>query len=176
MLTDRHALKTLQQVKHQIDCQEHPNVPPAYIPLCKFALTKTNDIERAIVLWFKLHGYKAERVKVQGRKVGSDVVYHNPITGKVQVIDKAKYIPSSGAKGSADISATCRDKTGGVMSLRIEVKNTYTNDRVRPDQLKYKEEHERSGGTYIVVRTFGELMEWTATHVHGVDISQPKQV
>lgn len=168
-MTDRHALKTLQQVKHRIDCQEHPNVPPAYIPLCKFALTKTNDIERAIVLWFALHGYKAERVKVQGRKVGSDVVYHNQITGKVQVIDKAKYIPSSGAKGSADISATCRDKSGGVMSLRIEVKNSYTNDRVRPDQVKYKEEHERSGGTYIVIHTFGELMEWTFDNVGGID-------
>jgi len=176
MLTDRQALKHLQSIKHAQDCKQYPNVPANYIPLCKFALTKTNDIERAIVLWFKLHGYKAERVKVQGRKIGSDVVYHNPITGKVQVIDKAKYIPSSGAKGSADISATCRDKEGGVMSLRIEVKNTYTNDRVRPDQLKYKEEHERSGGTYIVVHTFGELMEWSMDNVYGIDISQPKQV
>ena len=170
MLTDRHALKTLQSIKHAQDCLKYPNVKPEHIPPCKFTLTKTNDIERAIVLWFSLHGYKAERVKVQGRKIGSDVVYHNPITGKVQVIDKAKYIPSSGAKGSADISATCRDKSGGVMSLRIEVKNSYTNDRVRPDQVKYKDEHERSGGTYIIVHTFGELMEWTFDNVGGINI------
>ena len=164
-MTDRQALKLLQQVKHTQDCQEHPNVPPAYIPLCKFALTKTNDIERAIVLWFKLHGYKAERVKVQGRQLGSDVVTYNQITGKRQTIEKAKYIPSTGAKGSADISVTCRDPGGMVMSLRIEVKNGYTGDRVRPDQIKYKAEHEAAGGTYIIVRYFSEFIEWANINV-----------
>jgi len=164
--TDRHTLKQFYLLIWQDNCRRHPMTEPRLIASPKpYNLTKTNDLERAICKWFEIKGYKAERVKVQGRKLGSDVVTYNHITGKRQTLDKAKYIPTTGAKGSADISVTCRDKDGAVMSLRIEVKNGYTGDRVRPDQMKYKEQHEAAGGTYIIVRYFSEFIEWAILNV-----------
>jgi len=162
--SDRTAIHILYSMMQTETKRTHPNLPYYSAPK-PFDLRKTNDLERAVCKWFQLYGYKAERVKVQGRKLGADTVYHNPITGKVQTIDKAKYIPSTGAKGSADISVTCRNKEGQVMSLRVEIKNGYTNDRMRPDQLKYKEEHERAGGTYIVVRYFSDFVQWFEENV-----------
>jgi hypothetical protein len=67
--------------------------------------------------------------------------------------------------GSADISATCKDKQGGVMSLRIEVKNRYTNDMIRPDQDEYRKKHEAAGGTYVIIRTFSEFVDWYNVNV-----------
>lgn len=164
--TDRTALKQFYLELWQDNCLRHPLTEPRLVASPKpFNLTKTNDLERAICRWFELKGYKAERVKVQGRLIGSDVVTYNTITGKRQTIDKAKYVPSTGAKGTADISITCRNKEGAVMSLRIEVKNGYTNDRVRPDQIKYKQQHEAAGGTYIVIHYFSEFIEWANQNV-----------
>lgn len=164
--SDRTALKQFYLELWQDNCIRHPLTEPRLVASPKpFNLTKTNDLERAVCRWFELKGYKAERVKVQGRLIGSDVVTYNTITGKRQTIDKAKYVPSTGAKGTADISVTCRNKEGAVMSLRIEVKNGYTNDRVRPDQIKYKQQHEASGGTYIIIHYFSEFIEWAKENV-----------
>ena len=163
---DRHAVKELYRMMFEKTCEDHPNTEIRLLAKPKpFQLTKTNDIERAICKWFALHGYNAERVKTQGRKIGTDTAYFNQITGKVQIVEKAKYIPPSGMLGSADISATCKDKQGAVMSLRIEVKNRYTNDRVRPDQDEYKKKHEAAGGTYVIIRTFSEFVDWYNVNV-----------
>ena len=129
---DRTTLKVLYSMMFTESKRRYPDHP---LPPMPFDVRKTSQLEGAICKWFQLYGYKAERVHVQGRLIGSDVVTYNTITGKRQTIDKAKYVPSTGAKGTADISVTCRNKEGAVMSLRIEVKNGYTNDRVRPDQI-----------------------------------------
>lgn len=159
---DRTTLKVLYSMMFTESKRRYPDHP---LPPKPFDVRKTSQLEGAICKWFQLYGYKAERVHVQGRLIGSDVVTYNTITGKRQAIDKAKYVPSTGAKGTADISVTCRNKEGAVMSLRIEVKNGYTNDRVRPDQIKYKQQHEAAGGTYIVIHYFSEFIEWANQNV-----------
>jgi len=158
---DRTALKQLYSMIWQNKVKKFPLTETRLIaPPKPYNLNKTSQLEKAICDWINLSGYKAERVHVQGRILTPERVTYNVITGKRQTIEKAKYIPTTGAKGSADISATCMNKSGVVMSLRIEVKNGYTNDFMRPDQVKYKEEHERAGGTYIVVRYFSDFVEW----------------
>jgi len=157
---DRTTLKQLYSMKWQDNCRKHPNTETRLIATPKpYDIKKTSHLEKAIVDWITLSGYKAERVHVQGRQLTPEKVTYNVITGKRQTIDKAKFIPGTGTNGSADISCTCRDKSGAVMSLRIEVKNQYTNDRIRPNQVKYKQEHEAAGGTYWIVRSITDFVE-----------------
>jgi len=157
---DRTALKQLYAMIWQNKVKKFPNTETRLIaPPKPYNLNKTSQLEKAIVDWINLSGYKAERVHVQGRILTPERVTYNVITGKRQTVDKAKYIPTTGAKGSADISCTCRDKDGLVMSLRIEVKNQYTHDQVRPDQVKYRQEHEAAGGTYWIIRSFADFVE-----------------
>jgi len=163
---DRTTLKKLYSMKWQDNCLRHPNTETRLIATPKpYEIKKTSQLEKAICDYVNLSGYKAERVHVQGRQLTPERVTYNTITGKRQTIDKAKYVPGTGTKGSADISCTCRDKQGLVMSLRIEVKNQYTHDTVRPDQIKYKDEHEAAGGTYIIVRSITDFVEWWEENV-----------
>jgi hypothetical protein len=61
-----------------------------------------------------------------------------------------KWIPGSGTKGTADISATIWGK-----SVKIEAK---MKDRQSEDQKKYQAQIERAGGLYWLVRSFKEFL------------------
>jgi hypothetical protein len=162
---DKAAKSEYYALLRSYQLKKYPNAPDTLLNYPKAVnLTKTNDIEKCIVKWFEMNGYIAERTKTQGRRLGNDVAHHD-FLGKVQFVEKAKFIPSTARNGSCYIKATCRDKAGLPMSLAIEVKNVYTNDRIRPDQIKYKEQFEKSGGVYVVIRCFSEFVEWYKLNV-----------
>jgi hypothetical protein len=73
-----------------------------------------------------------------------------------------QWIPSGSTKGSADISATIAGR-----SVKIEVKAG--KDRQSEAQKKYQADIERSGGVYIIARTFGEFLWWYESFVKEVD-------
>jgi len=169
---DRTALRVLYSMMAAESKRKHPDNPYPLAPK-PIDLRKTSQLEGAIEKLFKLYGYNSvRRTHVVGRQLGADTVTYNSITGKRQTLDKAKYIPTTGRTGEADIHGNIVLKDGSpelqrlgllvscAISLAIEVKNAYTNDRMRPDQVKYKRDFEADGGLYVVFHTITEAMQW----------------
>ena len=106
-----------------------------------------NSLTKSIEFYINANGFQAERLKTRG-------VYREG--KKIQVGEnsrqlKGTWTPSTGTKGSADISATIRGR-----SVKIEVK--YGKDRQSEVQKRYQESVEAAGGTYFIARTFDEFM------------------
>jgi hypothetical protein len=78
---------------------------------------------------------------IDNRKTYADVI------GRTKTIGTAKYIPTTGTKGSADISATINGK-----SVKIEVK--IGTDRQSEAQKEYQDRTEKSGGIYLIAKDF----------------------
>ena len=167
---DLRTLKTLYAMMYQESKRKYPDHPLTPKP---FKIVKTSQLEAAVEKLFHLYGYKSvRRTHVQGRKIGSDSITYNVITGKRQTLDKAKYIPTTGRKGEADIHGNIILRQDSIelakrglmfasgISLAIEIKNQYTHDQIRPEQLRYKEDFEADGGLYLVIRSITEAMEW----------------
>ena len=74
------------------------------------------------------------------------------VTGKVRTIGTGQWIPTSGMKGTADISATINGR-----SVKIEIK---MKDKQSEVQREYQRRIEAAGGIYLIVRSFAEFMDW----------------
>jgi hypothetical protein len=84
--------------------------------------------------------------------------------GQTKTIGSTTYIPTTGTKGSADISATVKG-----FSIKIEVK---INDQQSENQKKYQESIERSGGQYWLVRSFDQFYERFQNFMNGANNNQ----
>jgi hypothetical protein len=102
----------------------------------KFRDDSANGLTKCITTWLRLHGHFAGRVNTTG-------TYNSKL---------GKYIHSGSRKGMADITAVIAGK-----HVSIEVK--FGRDRMRPDQMKVKQEIEQAGGIYIVVSSFDSFLE-----------------
>jgi hypothetical protein len=83
---------------------------------------------------------------IDNRKQVTDVI------GRTKTIGSAKYIPTTGTKGSADISATIFGR-----SVKLEIK--YGKDRQSQAQKEYQASVEKAGGTYWVIKNFNQFYE-----------------
>jgi hypothetical protein len=106
-----------------------------------------NSLTKSIEFYINANGFQAERINTMG-------VYREG--KKIQVAEntrqlKGTWTPSTGTKGSADISATIRGR-----SVKIEVK--YGKDKQSEVQKKYQESIEQAGGTYFIARNFDDFM------------------
>ena len=106
-----------------------------------------NSLTKSIEFYINANGFQAERINTMG-------VYREG--KKIQVGEntrqlKGTYTPSTGTKGSADISATIRGR-----SVKIEVK--YGKDRQSEVQKRYQQSIEQAGGTYFIARNFDEFI------------------
>lgn len=141
--------------------RKHPQYPEhLQIPIkMPASLTTANGLQAAIVRWCEAHGYQAERVNVMGipidnRKIVTDVV------GFQKQIGSIEYRPSGSKKGSADVHASLplRGSNGYAVSCKFEVK--IGKDRQSEAQKSYQQEVEKSGGVYVIIRSFEEFLEW----------------
>jgi len=74
------------------------------------------------------------------------------VTGRVRTIGTGQWLPTSGVKGTADISAVIQGR-----AVKIEIK---IRDAQSEDQKRYQEATERAGGIYLIVRSFAEFYDW----------------
>jgi hypothetical protein len=114
--------------------------------LVKYEDKTANGLTRCILDWLNLSGHFAERINTMGRIIDNRKTYTDVI-GRTKTIGTAKYIPTTGTKGSADISATINGK-----SVKIEVK--IGSDRQSESQKEYQERTEKSGGIYLIAKDF----------------------
>jgi len=93
----------------------------------------------------------AERINSTGRYIDNSQVFED-VLGRTRSIGTGQWLPTSGMKGTADVSATIRGR-----SVKIEIK---MKDRQSEDQKKYQLAVEQAGGIYLIIRSFQEFHDW----------------
>ena len=145
------TLKGLSLLKQTIDSVKYPNMPIDYIPLYKYTDKTANGLTRCIIDYLEFNGCQAERISTTGRMVDNTKTFTN-VLGITKQIGSKKWIKGSGTKGSADISATINGK-----SVKIEVK--IGKDRQSEHQIKYQQSIEKSGGIYLIAKSFEDFIK-----------------
>lgn len=127
--------------------RKNPNFPPHAIPRPTYTDRTANGLTKMVIDFVNLMGGQAERISNTGRamvtKGPKDQLFNRRF-------DEIKWIPGQGTNGTADISATIRGK-----SVKIEVK--IGKDRMSQAQKEYQQAIQRSGGVYLVAKTFDQI-------------------
>lgn len=139
---------TLKELAKAYSDKLHSQVPEHCRPVKSFSDKSANDLTKAIVAYLKVvKGFFAERQSSEGRfRPGKE--YENVLGQRKQM--KGTWLPGQG-KGKADIKAVIRGR-----AIEIEVK--HGKDRLRPEQVEYKQKIEQAGGVYLVVKTWQDFI------------------
>ena len=130
----------------------HPNLPD-HARIIKIPTDSTsNGLTRLVIKWIELHGFQAERINTMGRMVDKRKIVTD-VLGRKGMIGSMSYIPTSGTRGSADISAVINGR-----AVKIEIK--VGKDRQSDAQKEYEQSITSAGGVYLIVRTIDQFIEW----------------
>jgi hypothetical protein len=144
------AIQILKDLKVKQHKELYPNMPDHAIPQPKYNDKTANGLTKCIIDYLTLLGWQAERINTMGRVIDNRKTITD-VLGKRKTIGSTNYIPTTGTKGSADISSTIYGR-----SVKIEVKMKDTQSK---HQKQYQEMIEKSGGQYWLVRSFDEFYE-----------------
>lgn len=142
-------LERLYMVDHR---RRYPSMPEAARTCKKYRDNSANGLTGCVIDWIRLNGGQAERINCTGRYVDNTQVFTD-VVGRTRSIGTGQWLPSSGTKGTADISAVIRGR-----AVKIEIK--YGRDRQSDDQRNYQAQIETAGGIYLIVRTFAQFYDW----------------
>ena len=156
-------LDHLKKLKLEYYQKKYPNVPSFAIPVPKFSDKTANGLTKCIIEFLTLEGWQAERINTMGRTIDNRKQITD-VLGQTKTIGSTTYIPTTGTKGSADISATIKG-----FSIKIEVK---IKDQQSENQKKYQESIERAGGQYWLVRSFDEFYKRYYNYLNGGNNNQ----
>jgi hypothetical protein len=145
-------IKALETLANAEDRRRHPSIDPRYLAPLTYKDNSANGTTKCIIDYIRLTGGQAERISTTGRVIDKRKRFID-VTGKARVIGSMKWIPSSGTRGSADISAVIRGH-----AVKIEVK--HGNDRQSDDQRAYQRAIEQAGGTYLICHSFADFYKW----------------
>jgi len=132
--------------------EKYPNLPDHARVIKAYSDNSANGLTKCVIKWLELHGCQAERINTMGRMVDNRKVVTD-VLGRKGMIGSMTYIPTTGTRGSADVSAVI-----GGRSVKIEIK--YGKDRQSEAQKQYQASVEKAGGVYLIVRTFDDFLEW----------------
>lgn len=127
----------------------HPTLPESARSTRSYTDRTANGLTKCIIDFLNFSGHQAERVNSTGRPIDNTKVVTD-VLGSRRRIGSMKWIPGTGQKGTADISATIWGR-----AVKIEVK---MKDRQSEAQRNYQEQIERAGGLYWLVRSFEEFL------------------
>lgn len=145
------AVKMLESLADADDVRRYPSIDPRYLAKRRYSDRDANGLTKCVIDFLNLSGHMAERINCTGRYMDRSQTFED-VTGKVRTIGTGQWIPTSGMKGTADISAVINGK-----SVKIEIK---IRDQQSEDQKRYQQRIEAAGGTYFLIRSFKEFFEW----------------
>ena len=118
-------------------------------------MRSASNLERAIKDYLKYLGFQASKINVGGRFVlsGNKSIGMISALGTTKSVPAGKWIKSGSTKGISDLQTIIYG-----LLLAIEIKFS-KSDRQRETQKKYQFDVEKSGGTYIIVKTFPDFLE-----------------
>lgn len=146
------AVKLLERMADAAVQERYKNVEAKYLSPRKYEDRSANGLTKCVIDFIRLSGYQAERINCTGRYVDNTKVVTDVLDRK-RVIGSTKWLPTSGQKGTADVSAVIRG-----MAVKIEIKAK--SDRQRPNQVEYQKQIEQAGGIYLIVRSFAQFYDW----------------
>lgn len=143
-------IEILKALKLEILKNKHPNFPVHAIPIPKYSDKTANGLTKMVVEWLQLNNHQAERINSMGlariEKGMKDEVFNRGTPQKIT------WTPSTGQKGTADISSTIHG-----YSVKWEVK--VGKDRQSDHQKKYEQSVKSAGGLYFIIKDFNGFME-----------------
>lgn len=145
------AVKMLEQLADADAARRFPSIDPRHLARRLYRDDTANGLTKCLVEFLNLSGHLAERINSTGRYIDRSQTFTD-VVGRTRSIGSGQWLPTSGIKGTADISAVIRGR-----AVKIEVK---IKDRQSEDQKRYQERIEAAGGTYLIVRSFTEFYEW----------------
>ena len=145
------AVKELERLADEDAARRHPSIAREHLAPRKYCDRDANSLTRCVIDFLNLSGHMAERINCTGRYMDRSQTFED-VTGKVRTIGTGQWIPTSGMKGTADISATINGR-----SVKIEIK---MKDKQSEVQREYQRRIEAAGGIYLIVRSFAEFMDW----------------
>lgn len=143
------GLKELRQLALQDSRAKHPGLPESARSCHNYSDKSANSLTRAIIDYLRFSGCQAERINCTGRPVDQTKIVTD-VVGNMRQIGSMKWLPTSGQRGTSDLSAVIRGR-----AVKIEVK---MKDRQSVFQKQYQAQVERAGGLYWLVRSFEEFM------------------
>ena len=132
--------------------QKYPNLPDHARVVNIPTDGSANGLTKLVIKWIELHGGQAERINTMGRMVDKRKIVTD-VLGRKGMIGSMSYIPTTGTKGSADVSAVVQGR-----SYKIEIK--YGKDRQSDAQKAYEQSITSAGGVYLIVRTMDQFVQW----------------
>ncbi len=145
------ALAELRDLYLKHHRKKYPHMPEYARTAPRYSGSTANGLTKCIIDYIRLSGGQAERTSTTGRLVDRRQQFTD-VTGRTREIGTAKWIPTSGVKGSADISAVIRGK-----ALKIEVK--IGRDQQSAAQVEYQAKIEGAGGIYLIARSFSDFID-----------------
>ena len=138
--------------------ERYPSLPDYARYVYAYKENGANALTRCVIDWINFSGGQAERISTTGRYIDESKTVIDVI-GRSRKIGSGKYIPGTGTKGSADISASIIPQSGKyAASVKIEIK--YGKDKMSENQRKYEANINSSGGVYLVVRNMDSFIDW----------------
>jgi len=131
--------------------KKHPTLPEAARYVKPYSDKTANMLTRAIIDFIRFNGFQSERINCTGRPQDNTRIITD-VLGDSRRVGSVKWLPTSGQRGTSDISATIRGR-----SVKIEIK---MKDKESEYQRKYQESIERAGGYYWICHSFDEFMNY----------------
>jgi hypothetical protein len=134
--------------------RKYPEFPVNAYPEPKYTDKTANGLTKCIIDFITFSGGQAERINTMGRMLDNTKVVTD-VLGNKKMIGSKKYIPTTGTKGSADISAVVPVNIHGVkvgLSFKIEVK--LKKDKQSEYQKEYQKKIESTNGVYMIAKDF----------------------
>ncbi len=137
------TLRELEQLKHRAKCS-NTTLPKSYVPMTKYSDKSANGLTTAIVDFIRLTGGYADRINNTG------------------IMRNGKWTRSGTRKGIADIMASKPIEVGGrLIGVQVAIEVKIGKDRQSDAQKKIEAEVIKSGGFYIIAKTWEQFYnEW----------------
>jgi hypothetical protein len=143
--------KRLHDLLMEQSKRRYPNLPDHARQIKMPSDRTANGLTRLVIMYINAIGGFAERINTMGRVIDKRKAVTD-VVGRQKTIGSMTYIPTSGQRGSADISCTL----AGGRAVKVEVK--IGKDRQSIHQKAYQENIERTGGVYLLVRSCDDFL------------------
>jgi hypothetical protein len=145
------GLKLLRELAIAHSKALYPTMPEYARCIRTYNPRTANGLTKCIIDWLRFNGHQAERINCTGKMIDNTKVMTD-VLGDRRTIGSVKWLPTSGQRGTADVSAVIRSR-----AVKIEVK---MKDRQSPDQAEYQKQVEAAGGVYWICHSFDEFLSY----------------
>lgn len=98
------AVKELERLADEDAARRHPSIAREHLAPRKYCDRDANGLTKCVIDFIRLTGGMAERINCTGRYIDRSQTFTDVI-GRTRTIGSGQWLPTSGVKGTADISA-----------------------------------------------------------------------